>query len=102
MRPNIWFKVLPSDDDKNDISTAINLDWDDIMSMVLNCKLLNKMKVQGKHNYMLNQGNLRSFYSTLDGDMPLVLSDYYDRIIKKGIGIYVMEISRPIKIQDNK
>ena len=51
--------------------------------MMLNAKLLSKMNVQGKYNYVLNRGNLKSFCSTFDGDMPLQLTFYYNRVVKK-------------------
>ena len=46
IRPNIWYSVVPENDDTSNISSRIRQTWANIMSVLIHCGLIKKMAWQ--------------------------------------------------------
>ena len=42
IRRNIWYSVVPENDETSNISTGMRQIWDDIMSLLIHCGLIKK------------------------------------------------------------
>ena len=61
MKPNVWYRILPHDEDNDDISYSCGQTWDRILPLLINTKLFSAKVVKYMINITINRYSWESF-----------------------------------------